>query len=232
MPKTDFQIQTVSKADAAKILLRYHYLKDISKSFKSGHNYGLFKDQQLVGVIVFTQFPVPELAVGMLGLGRDAQEGLFELSRLCLEPEIQRVEHNLASWFVSRALKLFRRSTKVRVVLSYADAAFHSGTIYAACNFDYYGLSDPKPDFMIEDQYQILDLFGSEPTPPEGNMGFRKHSRGKVKNLKGKWVPRSQKHRFVLVFDKGLKVLWEKKKWSKNPEDADDFGNLDCISYK
>lgn len=194
MAKTDYKIKEVSKKEAGTILLKYHYLKDISKGFKSGYNYGIFKDNILLGVIIFTGFPVPELSKGMLGLERNQQEGLFELSRLCLEPEIQKEEHNLASWFVSRAIRQLRKDTKVKVILSYADADFHNGTVYKACNFDYYGLSAPKKDFWIEQ--------------PDGT--YKKHSRGKTKGVKGEWRPRSRKHRYLIVFDKKLNVRWEK----------------------
>jgi hypothetical protein len=112
MAKNDFKIEKISKEEAGTILLKYHYLKDISKGFKSGFNYGLFKEDCLVGVIIFTGFPVPELAKGMLGLGRTEQQGLFELSRLCLEPNIQKEEHNLASWFISKAIRELRKTQK------------------------------------------------------------------------------------------------------------------------
>lgn len=192
MSKHDYSIQKVSKAECAEILLKHHYLKDISKGFKSGFNYGLMKGNKCVGVVIFTGFPVPELAKGMLGLARDDQDGLFELSRLCLLPDVQQEEHNLASWFVSRAIRILRKETFVRVVLSYADADFHQGTVYAACNFKYYGLSKAKKDFWIEQQ----------------DGSFIKHSRGPVKHLRGEWRARSRKHRFALVFDKKLTVLW------------------------
>lgn len=192
MSKDRFALREVSKADAGSILLRYHYLKDISKGFKSGHNFGLFCDNTLVGVIIFTGFPVPELAKGMLGLARTEQDGLFELSRLCLTPEIQAAEHNIASWFVSRAVTALRKKTRVRVILSYADAAFHAGVVYRACNFAYYGLSAAKKDFWIK----------------QSDGSFVKHSRGKVRGVAGEWRERSRKHRFVLNFDKKVSVLW------------------------
>jgi hypothetical protein len=200
MSKSRFSISKISKKEAESILLTYHYLKDISKGFKSGFNYGLFLENNLIGVVIFTGFPVPELSFGMLGLNRDDQEGLFELSRLCLVPEIQSSEHNLASWFVSKAIKALRKDAKVRVILSYADADFHSGTVYAACNFEYYGLTDSKKDFFIKQK----------------DGSFIKHSRGKTKGVEGEWRYRSRKHRFVMVFDKVLNIKWNKQKW-KSP---------------
>ena len=47
----------------------------------------------LVGVLPFVfllGLPVPEIARGAFGLERDQQEGLFELSRLCVDPELQK----------------------------------------------------------------------------------------------------------------------------------------------
>ena len=193
MSKEHFTIQRISKQSSKQILLTYHYLKDISKGFKSGYNYGLFHNDFLVGVCIFTGFPVPELSKGMLGLERTDQKGLFELSRLCLEPNIQQEEHNLASWFVSRCLRILRKDTYVRVVLSYADEDFHKGTVYKACNFDYYGLTTQKKYFWIE----------------QDDGSYKKHSRGKTKGVKGEWRPRSRKHRFVLVYDKELNIKWE-----------------------
>lgn len=196
MPKSDFIIKSISKNEAASILNSFHYLTNISRGFKSGYNYGCFKDNTLIGVAIFTGFPVPELVKGMFGLERNQQEGFFELSRLCLEPSIQQLEHNLASWFLSKCIKLLRKEVKVQAILSYADSSYHSGIVYAACKFTYYGLTTPKKDFYIK----------------EGDS-FIKHSRGKVKGVEGEWRPRTQKHRFVLIYDKTLQIKWNKEKW-------------------
>ena len=197
--KSDYHIDRVNKSDAADLLLRFHYLKDISKTFKSGYNYGLYKNNEfcplniggIQGVCIFTGLPVPEIAQGAFGLERDEQEGLFELSRLCIHPVTQQEEYNITSWFVSRAIKQLRKDTKVRAIISYADSEHHGGTIYRACNFRYCGLSDPKKDFYFSDG--------------------TKHSRGKIGDAEGEWRDRSRKHRYVMVFDKSLELLWTDK---------------------
>ena len=194
MAKEDFYIEKIDKGSAKSILNTYHYLKDISKGFKSGYNYGLFlKNKVLVGTCIYTGFPVPELAKGCYGLDRHEQEGLFELSRLCLVPEVQKKEHNLASWFVSRTIRMLKCETKVRAILSYADSEFQEGIIYKACNFKYYGLSDLKKDFW----FKLED--GS----------YTKHTRGTVKGKEGEWRPRSQKHRYLMTCDKKLTCRWK-----------------------
>jgi hypothetical protein len=199
MAKENFTIKKILKNEAAKILDKYHYLTDISKGFKSGFNYGLFENELLVGAIIFTGFPVPELAKGMFNLQRHEQEGLFELSRLCLTPDVQKSEHNIASWFVSRSIKLLRKETKVKAVLSYADSSFHKGTVYQACNFKYYGTAEPKKDFWFEQE----------------DGSFIKHNRGKLKGLKGEWRARTIKHRFLITFDKNLILNWTEKEYQK-----------------
>lgn len=199
--KSEFFIKNASKKEADCILLQYHYLKDISYGYRSGHIYGLYKHkspEEILGVAVYTNISVPELAKGAFGLNRNEQEGLFELSRLCIRPDIQEKEYNITSWFLSRTIKKLKSNTKVRAIISYADSNFHRGTIYAACNFKYYGLTAPKKDFWVK--------------LPDGT--YKKQSRGKVKNLEGEWRPRTRKHRFLLVFDKTLNVQWKEEKWN------------------
>jgi hypothetical protein len=202
--KEDFFIDTVKKCEVKELLNTFHYLKDESKDFKiSPYSYGLYRNSVTdvlhiggpVAVCIFTGFPVPEIAVGAFSLQRHEQEGLYELSRLCVHPDIQREEYNITSWFVSRCIKRFRKDANVRSILSYADSSRHDGIIYRACNFKYYGLSDPKKDFYYADG--------------------TKHSRGSVKGAKGEWRDRSRKHRYLMIFDKELKkrLTWKEEKW-------------------
>jgi hypothetical protein len=201
--KSNYFIDRVSKKEIKDLLYTYHYLKDESKDFKSGYNYGLFSssvtDTLRIGgclaACVFTKIPVPEIAVGAFGLERHEQEGLYELSRLCVNPDIQKTEYNITSWFVSRCIKRFKKDARVRCILSYADANHHSGVIYRACNFTYYGLTDPKKDFYYSNG--------------------TKHSRGSIKGSEGEWRERSRKHRYLMIFDKELqkRLTWKQEKW-------------------
>jgi hypothetical protein len=203
--KEDFYIDKVLKNEIKELLYTYHYLKDESKDFKSGFNYGLYRKSftdilrigSPLGVCVFTGLPVPEIAVGAFNLQRDQQEGLYELSRLCIHPDIQKEEYNITSWFVSRCIKQFCKDTKVKAILSYADSSRHNGIIYRALNFKYYGLTDAKKDFYYADG--------------------TKHSRGSIKGMNGEWRDRSRKHRFLMVFDKELKkkLTWKEEKWER-----------------
>ena len=199
--KSDYFIDKVSKEEIKNLLYNYHYLKDESKDFKSGYNYGLYSSSTTdilhvggcLAACVFTKIPVPEIAVGAFGLKRNEQEGLYELSRLCVHPDLQREEYNITSWFVSRCIKRFKKDANVRAILSYADSNHHTGVIYRACNFTYYGLTDSKKDFYYSDG--------------------TKHSRGSVKGAEGEWRERSRKHRYLMMFDKNLqnRLTWTKQ---------------------
>ena len=208
--KDEYFIDKVSKGEIKNLLYTYHYLKDESKDFKSGFNYALYRKSftdvlrigSPIAACVFTSFPVPELAVGAFGLQRNEQEGLYELSRLCVHPDVQKEEYNITSWFVSRCIKRFRKDANVRCILSYADSSRHHGIIYRACNFKYYSLTDSKKDFYYADG--------------------TKHSRGSVKGADGEWRDRSRKHRYLMVFDKDLKkrLTWKEEKWYNNQDDT------------
>jgi len=201
--KSDFYIDRVGKEEIKDLLYTHHYLKDESKDFKSGFNYGLFRSSvsdilrvgECLGACIFTGLPVPEIAVGAFGLQRNQQEGIYELSRLCIHPDLQKEEHNITSWFVSRCIRRFKKDATVRAILSYADSNHHTGVIYRACNFQYYGLTNPKKDFYYADG--------------------TKHSRGPTKGIEGEWRERSRKHRYLMIFDKELKkrLTWEEQKW-------------------
>ena len=201
--KSDFYIERVTKKELESLLLTYHYLKDESKTYKSGFNYGLYRNTftdvlrigNCLGACIFTGLPVPEIAVGAFGLQRHEQEGIYELSRLCIHPDVQKEEYNITSWFVSRCIRRFRTDVKVKAILSYADSKHHDGIIYRACNFKYYGLTDKKKDFYYSDG--------------------TKHSRGSIKGSDGVWKERSRKHRYLMVFDKQLqkRLTWKEEKW-------------------
>jgi hypothetical protein len=217
MAKCDFSINQGTKKECKFILEKYHYLSQESKGFKTGENYILYYNHTPVGTCIFTGFPVPELLVGMFGIDRDTnQQGFYELSRLCLDPNIQKNEHNLSSWFVSRCIKDLKYKKNVRCILSYADSRYHTGKVYKALGFGYYGLSTKKTDF-----YRKLD-----------NGEYKKQQRGKTKGIEGKWTERPRKHRYVLLYDNTLTLKWKKQKYIKggnNIEFENDSNSINSI---
>jgi len=222
----NYEIKRVTKAQAEYLLNRWHYLSDTSSGFKySPYSYGVFDGQQVVSACIFTGFPVAELFKGIWGIkdfrGVD-QSGFFELSRLVIDPAYQ--AKNLASWFVSRSIKQLRndfseeKGTEARALLSYADDKHHSGVVYAATNFGYYGLTDPKYNVWLP----CKECYGGKYLdnvlrPGRDETHWKQMTRGWKTHLDngGILVPRGQKHRFLMVWDRSLpEVRWEKQKWT------------------
>lgn len=192
-----YEIKKVSKYTAEKFLDKFHYLHLQGFSFRSGYNFGLFNDERiLIGIAIYHSPSVPEILQGAFGAERNNQQGIFELGRLALNPFYY--EKNLTSYFLSRTIKMLRKYENIKALISYADAEFHNGYIYQATNFLYFGMTAQKNDFWIL----------------EGD-NHKKHQRGKIKGMKGEWRPRSRKHRYMMIFDKHLKVLWNKECYPK-----------------
>ena len=139
MDKTKYRIERVSKEICKTFLLKHHYLSRQGYGFRSGFNYGLFEEDVLIGVAVFHGVSAGETVVGCFGLAKNDQAGFYELGRLAMDPDYK--VKNLTSWFLSKAMKQFRKDAKPRAIISYADATYHHGYIYQACNYTYHGLT-------------------------------------------------------------------------------------------
>jgi hypothetical protein len=111
---------------------------------------------------------------------------------------------NATSFLLGRALRLLKQ-TGARGVVSLADSEHHTGYIYQACNFGYYGLTDYKTDFWRFDN--------------------KWNPRGETKNQRGVWLPRSRKHRYFFSFDKKLVPNFPKESF---PKEA--FRELTCCN--
>src|SRR5579859_4307383 len=171
------EVRRISLQEMRSLVEPFHYLG--KKRFRASFCFGLFMDSILVGGIAFHGISAPETAVGAFGLQRTEQDGLWEIGRLVLRPESN--GKNLGSFLIGRAIKLLKKETTVRAVITYAEAPRHNGGVYRASNFTYCGLSNPKCDFYV---YGV------------------KQERGKTKGIVGgEWRPRPRKHRFVMVFD-------------------------------
>ena len=188
----DYKIERLNKRDCADFLAKYHYLSRQGYSFRSGRNYGLYDEDKLIGVAVFHTVSAWETVKGCFGLLNKEQAGFWELGRLAMDPECK--EKNLTSWFLARTLKMLRQDVRPRAVITYADAEYHHGYIYQACNFTYHGLTAKKTDAWVKQ--------------PDGT--FKKCGRGRPRgeNVIVEWRPRSRKHRYLMVYDKKLKTLW------------------------
>lgn len=185
------EVRPIHPKEAKIMVSKYHYLG--KKAFCHSFCFGIFENQEFIGAIVFHGVSAPETVVSAFGLERNQQEGIFEIGRLVLRSDCN--GKNFGSMLVGRSIKQLRKLTNTRAIITYADSTFHNGAVYQACNFTYCGMSAIKKDFWVNNKRQ---------------------ERGKTKGLEGFWQLRSQKHRYIMIFDKSLSLKWRSLAYPKH----------------
>lgn len=226
----NFTLKQISNQEAkSQLYLPFHYLTDQCQKHRAAqYVYGAYDNSRLIAACSFSGFPVAELFKGIWGIDdfkNYNQSGFHELSRLCIHPKYQRTK-GVASWFVAKSLRLLKaeyakRKERCKAVLSYADDDQHSGVVYAACNFKYYGLSAPKFNIWTPlDESKGGKFLPEKLRPNRPETHWKQQSRGWREHLEngGIKVMRGRKHRFLLVWDRLLakQVLWKEEKWFNN----------------
>lgn len=120
-------------------LLSKHYAKRIPQIMFA---FGLYEDNQLVGVCTYGIPASPSLCMGICG--KEYSDKVLELNRVCLMDNTK----NQASFLVANSIKLLPKPT---IVVSYADTGKgHVGYVYQATNFLYTGLSANRVDWTVK----------------------------------------------------------------------------------
>ena len=144
------KVLPINNFEAEPWLLEKHYAKRMcSISFA----FGLYIEEQLVGVVTYGMPASPNLCMGVCGL--DYKDKVLELNRLCLNDGVK----NGASFLVSKSLQMLPKPT---IVVSYADTAMgHVGYIYQASNFLFTGTTKERTDMAGEDGKHSRHSFGN-----------------------------------------------------------------------
>lgn len=186
-----FEIKETEKAICGTFLGKHHYFSKQNCDFRSGHNYGLYKDEKLIGVAVFHTVSALETVKGCFGTTN--QKGIYELGRFAIDSEHD--NPTLASCFLTRCISRLQKDTYVRALIGYVDNRYETALLYQSTNFKYYGLTARRKDFFV--------------VQADGTL--KKQSRGKTKDIVGIWRPRSRKGRYLLIIDKTLHTLWKQE---------------------
>lgn len=120
-------------------LLQKHYAKRIPQIMFA---FGLYEENQLVGVVTYGIPASPALCMGICG--KEYADRVLELNRVCLMNN----DKNQASFLVANSIKLLPKPT---IIVSYADTGKgHVGYVYQATNFLYTGLSANRVDWTVK----------------------------------------------------------------------------------
>ena len=122
-------------------LIEKHYAKRLPQIMFA---FGLYVDNQIVGVVTYGIPPSPSLCTGICG--QEYSDKVLELNRLCLMDNFR----NQSSFLIANSIKLLPKPT---IVVSYADTEQgHVGYVYQATNFLYTGLTKHRIDWAIKGQ--------------------------------------------------------------------------------
>ena len=133
----DLRLELVPPAVAAALFVRWHYLHSAPAGVKLA--FGVFAAQRLAGALALNAGPINGWRL-VAGANR---EDCLCLARLWLADDLP---PNSESRVLALLVRLLRRHTRVRFLLSYADpAAGHVGTIYQAAGWRYTGTAEAQP---------------------------------------------------------------------------------------
>lgn len=136
-------VRTLPPAVAGDLFVRFHYLRSAPAGVKL--TFGVFAGERLAGAVALNAGPINahRLVEGAL------REDCLCLARLWLADDLPR---NSESRVLGLVVRLLRRHTNVKFLVSYADpAAGHVGTIYQAAGWLYTGVSEAQPLMAIGD---------------------------------------------------------------------------------
>lgn len=128
---THLHVEEITTQIAKPIILEKHYSHKWNDAF-GRQNFGLYKNNVLLGVAVFGYPMNPKAWSSITSLNGDA---CIELNRLWVHDQLMT---NSESWFISQSSQLLKQKG-YRLIQSFADSRLGVGTIYQAANFGYYG---------------------------------------------------------------------------------------------
>lgn len=159
------RVGAISRSEAVRIVVAQHYLH---RPPPVSHAFGLYRDSETVGAIIFG---IPASRELMKGACPSQPDSVIELNRLWVADACPR---NSESFFIARAFALLPPF----IVVSYADTAQgHSGIVYRASGFHYAGWTDmdrqtPRFDYVPAERIEQT-LFGEQRTAPHSRDAFR-----------------------------------------------------------
>ena len=192
--KDIFVVEQINVKVARDLITKYHYLG--AKKFMITYAYGirLTDDTEYLGAAVFGQVGGGVALKGWFGLSNDHTD-ILELTRLVMNPILNGT--NATSYLLSKGIKELKKKG-IRAIISLADSSRHYGYIYQACNFGYYGITNPKTDFYCTVNGQL-----------------KANPRMATKGVQGVWLPRTQKYRYCYIIDKELVPKYTKEEYPK-----------------
>ena len=128
MSVKSYTVEAVPRSEVAAFIERWHYSGSINGCI-ADYCFALYDGRTMVGAMFYGRMA---MANQWKRFAASADE-VIELRRLCCVDETPK---NTESYFIGATLRWLKKNTRIKVVVSYADAQHgHSGIIYQASNF-------------------------------------------------------------------------------------------------
>lgn len=129
----NFEVKLVNRKDITEFIETHHYSGNINGCV-SDYCFALYdNDRGIFGEMIGAMFYGKMAMFNQYKRFSDNEDDVIELRRLCCVDDTPK---NTESYFIGKTLRWLKNNTKIKVVVSYADAEYgHCGTIYKASNF-------------------------------------------------------------------------------------------------
>ena len=200
MSVTDFTVEEIPRKFVAKFTEKHHYSHNVN-GVQSLYHFGLYREGNfglptMIGAMMYAYPSMPATAAKYNPINSDK---CLELRRLvCIDD----TPKNTESYFIGKTLRWLKQNTDMEVIVSFADQHYgHSGIIYKATNFEYYG-ETAKGSILMVDGKEKHSRSLNQLDRPYGRELNRRYKAGD-KNIF--WKRTKPKHIYVYYLTKKIK---------------------------
>ena len=200
MSVTDFTVEEIPRKFVAKFTEKHHYSHNVN-GVQSLYHFGLYREGNfglptMIGAMMYAYPSMPATAAKYNPINSDK---CLELRRLvCIDD----TPKNTESYFIGKTLRWLKQNTDMEVIVSFADQHYgHSGIIYKATNFEYYG-ETAKGSILMVDGKEKHSRSLNQLDRPYGTELNRRYKAGD-KNIF--WKRTKPKHIYVYYLTKKIK---------------------------
>ena len=200
MSVTDFTVEYINRKALTSFIEKHHYSHNIN-GVQSLYHFGLYREGNfglptMIGAMMYAHPSMPATAAKYNPINPDK---CLELRRLvCIDD----TPKNTESYFIGKTLRWLKQNTDMEVIVSFADQHYgHSGIIYKATNFEYYG-ETAKGSILMVDGKEMHSRSLNQLDRPYGRELNRRYKAGDENIF---WKRTKPKHIYVYYLTKKIK---------------------------